>query len=37
MPFTSPNRSENERIAFVEDPDGYRIELVEVLDKAYAG
>jgi lactoylglutathione lyase len=30
MTFTSPNRSAIERIAFIEDPDGYRIELVEI-------
>lgn len=29
MSFTSPQRSAAEVIAFVEDPDGYRIELVE--------
>jgi lactoylglutathione lyase len=30
MSFTSPNRTEPEIIAFIEDPDGYRIELIEV-------
>jgi len=29
MSFTSPQHSDAEVIAFVEDPDGYRIELVE--------
>lgn len=29
MSFTSPQRSDAEVIAFIEDPDGYRIELIE--------
>lgn len=29
MTFASPDRSEVEVIAFIEDPDGYRIELIE--------
>jgi len=29
MRFTSPERTEQEVIAFIEDPDGYRIELIE--------
>lgn len=29
MTFTSPSRVKPEAIAFIEDPDGYRIELVE--------
>ena len=29
MKFTSPNRINNESIAFIKDPDGYRIEFVE--------
>lgn len=29
MAFSSPDRSDIEVIAFVEDPDGYRIELIE--------
>jgi lactoylglutathione lyase len=29
MTFASPNRSEVEVIAFIEDPDGYRIESIE--------
>jgi lactoylglutathione lyase len=29
MTFASPNRTAIERIAFIEDPDGYRIELIE--------
>lgn len=32
MTFSSPHRREKERIAFIEDPDGYRIELVELGD-----
>jgi lactoylglutathione lyase len=28
MSFTSPQRSDAEVIAFIEDPDGYRIELI---------
>ena len=28
MTFASPDRSETEVIAFIEDPDGYRIELI---------
>jgi lactoylglutathione lyase len=30
MKSVSPDRSEPEIIAFIEDPDGYRIELIEV-------
>lgn len=30
MTFDSPNRNARETIAFVEDPDGYRIELIEI-------
>ncbi len=29
MSFTTPNRKEAEVIAFIEDPDGYMIELIE--------
>lgn len=29
MSASSPDRSEQEHIAFIEDPDGYRIELVQ--------
>lgn len=29
MTFSSPDRIEPETIAFIEDPDGYRIELIE--------
>lgn len=29
MTFISPDRSESEIIAFIRDPDGYRIELIE--------
>jgi len=29
MTFTSPDRSTPEQIAFITDPDGYRIELIE--------
>jgi lactoylglutathione lyase len=29
MTFSSPDRSDVEVIAFIEDPDGYRIELIE--------
>jgi len=29
MTFSSPQRSQSEKIAFIEDPDGYRIELIE--------
>lgn len=30
MIFGSPNRNKTEVIAFIEDPDGYRIELIEI-------
>lgn len=30
MTFDSPNRKAKEIIAFIEDPDGYRIELIEI-------
>ena len=30
MTFSSPNRNETEVIAFIEDPDGYQIELIEI-------
>lgn len=30
MSFSSPQRNSPERIAFIEDPDGYRIELIEL-------
>lgn len=29
MTASSPDRSDNEVIAFIEDPDGYRVELIE--------
>ncbi len=29
MAYTSPQRSDREKIAFIADPDGYRIELIE--------
>lgn len=29
MTFSSPDRTDTEVIAFIEDPDGYRIELIE--------
>ena len=32
MTFNSPDRSETEVIAFIEDPDGYKIELIEIRD-----
>ena len=31
MAVSSPDRTEVEIIAFIEDPDGYRIELIEIL------
>ena len=37
MSFTSPNRNEAEVIAFIEDPDGYLIELVEVAATCLTG
>jgi hypothetical protein len=30
MAVSSPDRVEAEVIAFIEDPDGYRIELIEI-------
>ena len=33
MVVSSPDRSETEVIAFIEDPDGYRIELIETQNK----
>jgi lactoylglutathione lyase len=30
MAATSPNRRDSEIIAFIQDPDGYRIELIEI-------
>ena len=33
MTHFSPDRAEPEVIAFVEDPDGYRVELIEILPK----
>lgn len=34
MAYESPQRSTSEVIAFIEDPDGYRIELVETFHEA---
>jgi lactoylglutathione lyase len=33
MTFDSPDRREPETIAFIEDPDGYRIELIETVEE----